>query len=131
MVPFDFTAGVTALRSAVEDYGGVDDVHIYAVHFSDTPHESVNSIVRKEARELIEKDGGEQTIRPCQLTVEVQQVEEEKTQYIVPAIEEYAAEHDADKIIMSEHERSLLDRLFDTSNTDRIKESDVAPVTIV
>lgn len=133
LVPFDFTAGARTLKHAVHAYSDVDGVTIHAVHFSDTKHETVDNVIKKEAQEFISEAHPDEpnTIHPDQLIVEVRAVSEETPEQISPAIEDYAREHDIDQIIMSEHERSFLARMMEKSNTQRLLESDVAPVTVV
>lgn len=133
-VPFDFSGGTASLRYAFETYSDTDDVEIHAVHFTETPHETLENVVEKELYGILEETNGSADSRSRlrdQLQIEFVAVDDTGRASISGAIEQYAREHDIDQIIMSEEERSLLSKFFDKSNTKRLLESDVAPVTVV
>lgn len=132
IVPFDLDAdtGAYALNRAAEMFADSDDVMVYAVHLTDTQNETVDNVIMEEARRLMSVEENGQ-LDEDQIVVEVQPVKEETPEYIVPAIKQYARENNADQIVMSKQERSLLEKLLQRSNTESLIGNGVAPVTRV
>jgi len=133
-VPFNFTEGTDSLRYAFRAYRDTDNVEIHAVHFTDTPHDTVEKVIKKELLELLEEENGNdetESLTRDRVQIEIEVVDETDRESISEAIEEYTREHGIDQIIMSEEERSVFQKLLEKSSTKRVIESDVAPVTVV
>lgn len=128
LVPFDLTEGGEAMRYVAENYN-VKDATVEAVHFSERSSDTVDDVIKKEARDTVEEtvDGDVE----LSLSIRVGDVEETTPETVSNAIERFAEASDVDKIVMSESDKSLFERVFKSGHTSRILDSDVAPVELI
>lgn len=128
LVPFDLTEGGEAMRYVAENYNA-QETAIEAVHFSDSANDTVDDVIKKEARDTVEEtvDGD----IAMSLTIRVEEVEETTPETVSNAIERFAEQSNVDKIIMSESDKSLFERVFKEGHTSRILDSDVATVELI
>jgi nucleotide-binding universal stress UspA family protein len=123
LVPFDLQPeSERAVRTALELFGGQDDVHIVAVHISGG-EETPEQIAANEIESLGEN-------REASVEAEIHTIgeEPESKEAIRDELVATAAAADIDLVVLGYESKSLFDELFHRDTTERLLESHGIPV---
>jgi len=125
LVPFDVgPVSERAARTALEMFGGQDDVRMIAVHVS-----SGEDPPAQLAANELEAMGERQEVA---VEATVHRVDEDESKDTVrDTITELVDSHDIDLVVLGYEEKSLLERLLRTDTSERMLENHGVPVLVV